>query len=219
MSKKALTGVVGLIVVELCLGFGGFGTGLWFPSFRGLNRRLTELNRDWNGTGSFRYSSPILTIGGHGAGEIAGATVGGWGEATVRQERADSLGSTLAAVIGGFEAGYPYSPIEPFWIRPVMDVNIGVWFVDAHSLEDGGSNFYRWFLGWQMGVTPAAEVMGRVRTGSEAYVGLFVKVGYTLPFIETQWSGSAGRPDFQMKGFNIRFGLRFGRLPLMPFRV
>lgn len=219
MSVKVRMSIVGLVSAGICLGFGGFGAGLWFPSFSGLNRRLTELNREWSGTGRFHYSSPVLTVGGHGAGEVADATLGGWGEATVRQEQADSLGSTMAAVLGGFEVGYLYAPVEPFWMRPMLDLNVGVWFVDAHSLEDGGSNFYRWFLGWQMGVTPAVEVMGRVRAGAESYIGMFAKAGYTLPFMETQWSGSAGRPDFQMKGFNIRFGLRFGRIALRPFRV
>ncbi|MEO0073578.1 MAG: hypothetical protein ABIK43_02800 [candidate division WOR-3 bacterium] len=219
MNLKARVIVTGFAIAGICLGFGGFGAGLWFPRFAGLNRRLTELNREWSGIGSFRYSPPLLTIGGHGAGEIAGITLGGWGDATVRQEQADSLGSTMAALFGGFEAGYPYSPVEPFWVRPLLDVDLGVWFVDAHSLEDGGSNFYRWFLGWQMGLTPAVEIMGRIRTSPDSYMGLFVKTGYTLPFMETQWSGSAGRPDFQMKGLNIRLGLRFGRTVIRPFRV
>jgi hypothetical protein len=210
------------VVLGTCLGFGGFGATLSFVDFDGVNRTLTDLSREWThnrSTDSFAYAPPTTWLGGHGGGEIGPVTLGGWGVATFQQPQSDSLGSDFASVTGAFEVGYVCSPDKHVWIRPCLDLAVGAAFFDGHSLEHGQSDFFRYFLGWQAGVAPGLELMGRIRYSTGSYAGLYVKAGYHVPFMRMQWSGDSDPPSFSLQGFQISAGLRFGRLEYRAYRI
>jgi hypothetical protein len=207
-------------------GYGGFDGTAAFVGVRGLNQSLTALNQnEWTGSGRFTYAAPTWWLGGHGAGQVGPLTIGGAGAASVAANHADSLGSEMGALRGSFDVGYPYSPVEYCWIRPCLDVGAVAWVIFCHSVEDGyiaGSseyNFSRWFAAWTFGAAPGVELMGRVRTGEESSFGAYVKTSYFIPLTRPDWYGDEPSPSFGPGGFLIQFGLRFGDLPIKPFRL
>lgn len=207
-------------LVSSCLGFGGFGATAGFADFAGLDERLTEHNRTWGGRESFRSSTPLWWIGGHGAGLVGDVTLGGWGVATARGASADSLEASLLGLMGGFEVGYAYSPVEYCWVRPCLDLGIGLSTHYAHSVESFSQpNFSRWYLEMSTGFAPGLELMGRLRYREVNYIGLFVKGSYSLPVIGPVWFGDADPPEFSFKGFSLHLGLRFGKLSARWMRI
>jgi hypothetical protein len=212
-------------LVAAAVGYGGFEATGSFVSFHGLNQALTALNQnEWNGQSSFEYSGPMWWLGGHGGAQVGVVTLGGSGAISVLANHADSLGSELLALRGEFEAGYPYSPIEQFWVRPCLDVGLATWLVYVHSVEGGllvGSsqpNYSKWFMAWTIGATPGVEVMGRLRWSPSGFIGLFSKAGYHIPVAGPEWFGDSGHPRFGLGGFAAQFGMRFGSLPYREFR-
>jgi hypothetical protein len=220
-------GAVGIMfTAAVCLGYGGFEVTGSFVDFKGLNQALTTLNQqDWNGSGRFTRTSPLLWLGGHGGGRAGIVTFGGSGAIAARASHADSLGSELLALRGNFEAGYPYAPAEWFWVRPCVEVGLAGWYVYAHSVEGGTlvgapqPNYSKWFAAWTLGAAPGLEVMGRLRSSRESYVGLFAKASYFIPATGPDWFGDVPPPQFSLSGFAIQVGMRFGRTPYGGFRM
>lgn len=219
-------GAVGvLFLVGTCLGYGGFEVTGSFVGVKELNQTLTALNQEWNGSGPFAHTSPLLWLGGHGGAQVGVVTFGGSGAITASASHADSLGSELAALRGSFEAGYPYAPTEWFWVRPCVDVGLAGWLIYVHSVESGilvGSsqpNFSRWFSAWTLGAAPGVEVMGRLSSSRESFIGLFAKAGYFIPVAGPEWSGDIPPPKFSLSGFTLQVGLRFGKTPYRAFRI
>jgi len=208
------------VLVSGCLGYGGFGTTLLFPDTDGLNRRFTELNRQWSGRGSFDAAPPLLAVGGHGAGTVGDFTLGGRGAATVARFQADAVTAEFAGALAFFDAGYAYAPFDYLVLRPSLELGGMVWAHYVHSRESfTDPNFSQWFLATSGGLLPGVEVMGRLPYGRYRYVGLFVKAGYYLSLYGPEWALDAGPPDFGMQGLTIHAGLRFGAMPVRPFRI
>ena len=220
-------GAVGIMsLATMCLGYGGFEVTGSFVGVKGLNQALTALNQnEWNGSGQFAYTSPLWWLGGHGGGQVGIVTFGGSGAITAGASHADSLGSELVALRGSFEAGYPYAPVEWFWVRPCVDVGLAGWLIYVHSVESGmlvgnlQSNFSRLFSAWTFGATPGVEVMGRLPSSRESFVGLFAKASYFIPVAGPEWFGDIPPPKFSVSGFNVQVGLRFGSVPYRAFRI
>jgi hypothetical protein len=213
-------GVVGvLFLAATCLGYGGFEVTGSFVGVKGLNQTLTALNQnEWNGSGKFADASPLWWLGGHGGGQVGIVTFGGSGAIGARASHADALR-------GNFEAGYPYAPVEWLWVRPCIDVGLAGWLVYAHSVEGGTlvgsfpSNFSKWYAAWTLGAAPGVEVMGRLPSSRESFVGLFAKADYFIPVAGPEWFGDVSPPKFSLSGFNVQVGLRFGRTPYRAFRI
>jgi hypothetical protein len=220
-------GVVGILfLATTCLGYGGFEVTGSFVEFDGLNQALTALNRDvWTGSGQFNQKSPLWWLGGHGGRQVGIVTFGGSAAIAARASHADSLGSELVALRAAFQTGYPYAPTDWFWVRPCVDVGFAVWYVYAHSVEGGtliGStepNFYRSFTAWTLGAVPGVEVMGRLPSSRESFIGLFAKADYFIPFAGPVWSGDDPSPKFGLSGFSVQVGLRFGGTAYRAFRI
>jgi len=214
-----------LLTVSLCSGFGGFGATGSFVDFEGLNQRFTKLNRDqppegWGGKDSFCMRAPLLWIGGHGGGFVDDMTVGGHGAVTVFTARVDSLSAEFAGLAGFFELGYRYAPVDFLWARPCLGIGGRTWVHYIHSHNSfSDPNFNRWFLAWNAGVLPGIELLGVMPNWRNNYVGLFVKASYFLPVLGPEWSLDADPPDFNLKGFDLHFGIRFGRLPSRTIRI
>lgn len=226
MNRTRIVVAAWILLTAAGMGFGGPGTTLSWLDYRDLDRILTEMNHKWLRRPSvqpFEHAPETWWLGGHGAGHVEPVTLGGWGMAHYSQQDVDSLGSDIAAVIGGFEAGYPWAPqhIDWFWLRPCLDLTAGGFFIAAHSLEPGQSDFFQWYAGWQLAVMPSLEVMGRLPYAGDAYVGIYLKAGYHLPFIAPQWYGDYddfARPDLSLRGFQVSTGVRFGRMAYRPYR-
>jgi len=226
MTRAGVAVVLVLAAATLGMGFGGFGGKGAFVDFEGLNRRLTQLNRGeppdegWGGSEAFELKPPLFWLGGHGAGFVRDFTVGGGGGLTARQARADSVSAEFGAGTGFLEVGYCYSPIQYFWVRPCAELSGAAWILYAHSRESFSEpNFSRWFVGWAVGAMPALELMGRLPYGFRKYAGLYVKGGYFLPFMSPQWYGDESPPDFDLEGWSIEAGVRFGRMPPRSMRI
>jgi hypothetical protein len=228
MIKAGAIGI--LFLAATCLGYGGFEATATFIDVRDLNQVLTDLNRNpppkgWNGSGQFTKTSPLWWLGGHGGGQVGAFTFGGSGAIGARASHADSLGSELVALRGDFEVGYPLAPVDWFWVRPCVDVGFAAWVIYVHSVEDGtlvGSlqpNFSRRFEAGTFGAAPGVEVMGRLPTSRESFVGLFAKANYFIPVAGPEWFGSSPRPKFGLNAFALQFGLRFGKVPYRAFRI
>jgi len=208
-------GVAGVLcLAAVCYGYGGFEVTSTFNGVGGLNQTLDSLNREWKGTGRFTHKSPLWWFGGHGGSQVGVVTLGGSGAATVRANHADSLGSELAAIRGNFEVGYPYSPVEWFWLRGCLEIGGAGCVIYAHSVENGlllgnfGGNFKRWYSAWIVSAAPGVELMG---TLPGSYVSLFTKASYAIPVAGPQWLGDRLPPAFSLGGFSIQIGLRFGQ--------
>jgi hypothetical protein len=201
-------------------GYGGFEVTASYVSVKDLNRLFTELNSECSGTGEFKGRTPLVWYGGHG-GSIAGpVSLGGRGALTARDDAADSLEAQMAGAMAGFEVGYPYGPRDWFWVRPCVELGGGAWVHYVHSRGAfSDPSFKRWFLAWTTGITPAIEVMGRVRYGGESFAGVFLKAGWYLPFGGPRWTGDDDPPAFSIEGFSLQFGLRFGRYPYRPIEI
>ena len=227
MRLTIRVGTIGILSLSaMCLGYGGFEVTTSFVDMRGLNQTLTALNQDeWNGSGKFTSPSPLWWFGGHGGGQVGIVTFGGSGAITVHAAHADSLGSELVALRGGFNAGYPYAPLKWFWVRPCVDVGAAGWLVYAHSVEGGvrvgGSqpNFSRFFSAWTLGAAPGVEVMGRLPSSRESFIGVFAKADYFIPLTGPEWFGDIPPPKFSLSGFNLQVGMRFGGTPYRAFRI
>jgi len=196
-----------------------------FADLDGLNQRLTELNtgdkpNGWKGNDTFRLSSPLWWIGGHGGGLVGNVTVGGGGAATMYNVSVDSIEARIYSVLPAFEVGYVYEPIEYLWVRPCLDIGGGVWASYVHSHESFSQpNFSRGYYSWTVGVTPALELMGRLRYSGNNIIGLYVKAGYFQPVYGPNWSGDADPPQFDLKGITVEAGLRFDRKSAGAFRI
>ena len=217
--RVGVAGVLGL--AAMCYGYGGFEVTAGFINFRGLNQKLTLLNQtpitedSWaGGSGAFTYKTPLWWYGGHGGAQVGVVTIGGSGAFTVRANHADSLGSELAAIRGNFEVGYPYSPVEWFWLRGCLEIGGAGCAIYAHSVENGvllgnfSGNFKRWYSAWIISAAPGVELMG---TLPGSYVSLFTKASYAIPVAGPQWLGDQSPPAFSLGGFSIQIGLRFGQ--------
>uniref|UniRef100_A0A7C4GBV4 Outer membrane protein beta-barrel domain-containing protein n=1 Tax=candidate division WOR-3 bacterium TaxID=2052148 RepID=A0A7C4GBV4_UNCW3 len=200
-------------------GYGGLGAGATFVEFAGLNRMLREHDSVWGGHDTFDIRPPLWSFSGHGAAEVGSLTIGGWGAFGFLSYQAESTGTELIAAQAAFEVGYPYAPVKEFWIRPCLDIGPGTWCHLIHSQEPGRSNHFRWHLGWVLAAAPGIELAARLRSAESTYVGVYVKGSYTFPFIPTEWYGDASPPDFVLKGLQVQFGLRFGRMAASPFRM
>jgi hypothetical protein len=215
--------VIGLLsLAALCLGYGGFEVTAAFVDFKGLNQDLTYLNQappdtGWGGHGEFTYKAPLWWYGGHGGEHVGPVTLGGSGAVAARANQADSLGSELAAIRANFEVGFPYSPVERVWVRPTLELAGTGLVIYAHSKENGAvvgnfsANFKRWFATWGIGAVPGVEVMGSLPVSTESFIGLFVKASYFIPVSGSAWFGDKNPPDFDLGGFAIQVGLRFGK--------
>ncbi len=220
-------GAVGIMsMAAMCFGYGGFEVTGSFVGVKGLNQTLTALNQnEWKGSGKFVGTAPLWWLGGHGGGQVGIVTFGGSGAIGARTSHADSLASELVALRGDFEAGYPYAPLAWFWVRPCLDVGFATWLVYVHSVEGGmlvGSSepdFRRWFSAWSLGAAPGVEVMGRLPSSRESFIGLFAKASYSVPFVGPEWFGDVSPPKFSLSGFNVQVGLRFGSVPYRAFRI
>jgi hypothetical protein len=210
----------------MCLGYGGFEVTSSFVDMKGLNQTLTALNQnEWNGSGKFASLSPLWWLGGHGGLQVGVFTFGGSGAIGARASHADSLGSELVAVRADFEVGYPYAPVDWFWVRPCVNVGFAAWLIYVHSVEDGmliGSpqpNYTRRFEAGTFGAAPGVELMGTLHSSRESYVGLFARVDYFVPVAGPDWFGYSPRPKFGLGGFALQVGLRFGSTPYRAFRI
>lgn len=217
-----------LFLVATCLGFGGFEVTGSFVRVEGLNQALTALNQEErDGSGQFAYTSPLWWLGGHGGQQVGVFTFGGSGAIGAGASHADSLGSELMALRVSFDAGYPYAPVEWLWVRPCVDVGLAAWLIYVHSVEGGtlvgdlNPNFRTRFEAGTFGVSPGIEVMGRVPSSPESFVGLFAKANYFMPVAGPEWFGYnlIPRPKFGLNGFALQVGLRFGKMPYRPFRI
>lgn len=218
-------GVAGLLcLAAVCYGYGGFEVTGGFVDFRGLNQRLDSLNQTpvpgdsfAGGSGRFTYRTPLWWYGGHGGAQVGAATIGGFGAAALRANHADSLGSEMVAIRAGIEFGYPYVPVEWFWLRGCLEVGGAGCAIYAHSVENGvllgnfSGRVKRWYSSWIVSAAPGAEVMGMLPTVPGSYVGLFMKASYVIPLARTQWFGDQPPPVFSLGGFSLQIGLRFGR--------
>jgi hypothetical protein len=221
LIRAAVIGVLAL--APFCFGYGGFEVTAGFVDFKGLNRDLTYLNQldsaagGIGGTGSFNYRAPLWWYGGHGGDHVGPVTLGGSGAFAARANQADSLGSELAAIRANFELGYPYSPVERAWVRPTLELTGTGMVAYAHSKENGAvvgnfsGRFKRWFAAWGIGVVPGVEVMGSLPISEESYIGLFVKTSYFIPVTRSAWFGDKNPPAFDLGGFALQIGLRFGK--------
>lgn len=219
--KRAIMLVLAGALAGSCFGFGGFEAGLSFPGYGGLNRRLTELNREWGGSESLGFAGPWPWLGGHGAGWAGDFTVGGRGAVTGYQTRADSLEAQGGGARLFLETGYAWSPVEQFWVRPVVELGGDALFFYIH---DTGSpfrdpDFSRWHVGWTLGVAPGLEVMGRLRHHIDRYVGLFAKAHYYIPVYGPDWYLDEEPAEFSLQGLHLQFGLRFGKMPPTRLRI
>ena len=217
-------GVAGfLCLAAVCYGYGGFEVTAGFVDFKGLNRDLTYLNQldsaggGIGGTGSFKYRTPLWWYGGSGGDYVGPVTLGGSGAIAARANQADSLGSELAGIRASFELGYPYSPVARAWIRPTLELAGTGTVIYAHSKENGAvvgnfsGRFKRWFAAWGFAAVPGVEVMGSLPTSEESFIGLFIKTSYFVPLGRPAWFGDKNPPDFDLSGFVLQIGLRFGR--------
>jgi len=161
---------------------------------------------------------PLWWLTGQGGGAVGSLTMGGWGAVAGLSPQADSVGTELLAVLAAYEIGYPYAPVDYFWVRPCLDLGVGAWLDWVHSLEPGQDNFSRWYLAWSMVAAPGVEVMGRLRYSEQPYVGLVVKASYPMPF-GGQKFGQPQPPDFRFQGLALQLGLRFGRMEPRTFRM
>ena len=216
MRHTIQTVIVGVVsVVALCLGYGGFEVTGTFNDAKGLNHTLDSLNQTWKGSGNFSYKSSMWWIGGHGGAQVGVVTVGGSGAATVRANHTDSLGSEMAAIRGNVEVGYPYSPVEWFWLRGCLEVGGAGCVVYCHSVENGvllgnfSGNLKRWYSNWMISAAPGVELMGTLPGTS---VSLFTKASYVIPVARLQWLGDKSPPAFSLGGFSLQIGLRFGQV-------
>jgi len=53
--------------------------------------------------------------------------------------------------------------------------------------------------------------MGSMPISDESYIGLFVKASYFIPVTRPAWFGDKNPPDFDLGGFALQIGLRFGK--------
>lgn len=220
-TQVVLITVLGLSAMSY--GYGGFDFTAGFPEFNGLKQHLDSLNQvplvdssGVGGSGEFTYNPPLWWYGGHGGGQFGVVSLGGSGAIAVRTNHADSLGCELAAVRADFEAGYPYAPVEWFWLRPCLGLaGTGV-VIYPHSVEYGYGLgnfrewFKRWYAAWTVNAVPGLEVMGALPTGQGSYVGLYAKAGYLIPIVGPSWSGDDAPPSFSLSGFALQFGVRLG---------
>jgi hypothetical protein len=218
--RAVAVGVMALVPV--CFGYGGFEVTAGFVDFKGLNEKFTYFNQadtpfGVQGSGSFKYRTPLWWYGGHGGEHVGPVTLGGSGAIAARANQADSLGSELAGIRATFEVGYPYSPVAQAWVRPTLEfAGTGV-VMYAHTKENGAvvgnfsARFKRWFAAWDMGFVPGVEVMGALPMSEESYIGLFVKTSYFLPITRPAWFGDKDPPDFDLGGVTLQIGIRFGK--------
>jgi hypothetical protein len=213
-----------LCLAAACYGYGGFEVTGGFVDFDSLNGKLSLLNQTpipedsfAGGSGRFNYRMPLWWYGGHGGSQVGPVTVGGFGAAAVRANHADSLGSELAALRAGFEVGYPYVPVEWFWLRGCLEFAGAGCVIYAHSVENGvvlgnfSGRVKRWYSSWTVSAAPGVEVMGMLPTLPGSYAGLFMKASYVWPFVGPQWFGDQPPPNFSLRGFSLQIGLRFGK--------
>jgi hypothetical protein len=209
-------------------GYGGFGVTATYLKTSGINRTLTELNRDpaeYGGRDSFVLDRPLWWLGGHRAGAIGNITLGGGGAATATTHRVDSMAAELVGIRGNFDAGFAYVPWDFLWVRPHVEVGFGGWFLYAHSVEEGAlfvTNPDVWHVlwGWTVGAAPGLEVMGRLRYGQEQYIALYTKANYFIPIGGPEvYSGEAEPPAFGLGGLSWEAGLRFGSAARPPFKM
>jgi len=208
-----------LIISGSVSGYGVLGGRCWFTNTGGLNHRLTELNQEWFGKGEFNFNPPFWWLTGRGTGATGPVALGGGGGVSFLSGKADSIGALMGGLWGDFELSYPRWINDFVLIRGGIDFGLNSWLVFAHSLEPGYSNLSRWFLNWEMFVSPTLEAMGRVMFNSGQYVGLAVRCGYWVPVIGPNWYGSDLPPDFRMRGLVLDIGLVLGRSVPRPLRI
>jgi hypothetical protein len=155
--------------------------------------------------------------GGHGGDHVGPVTLGGSGAIAARASQSDSLGTELAALRANFEVGYPYAPIGQAWVRPTLELAGTGLVTYAHTKENGAvvgnfsARFKRWFAAWDLGFVPGVEVMGALPLSEQSYIGLFVKASYFVPLTRPAWFGDKNPPDFDLGGFTLQIGVRFGK--------
>jgi len=214
-----------VILASGVYGYGGFGATLSFVDVTDLNQRLTELNtlpnpNGWNGSDTFKLKGPLWWVGGHGGGLVGDVTLAGSGAATLLNSGVDSLVFESGGVMGQFEVAYRYAPIENVWIRPCLDIGGQTWGCFVHSRESfSDPNFSRWFLNWSVTVQPGLDVTGWLRYQEEHMVGVFAKVGYSVPLYGPSWYGDESPPNFDIQGLTLSFGLRFDESKSGPMRI
>jgi hypothetical protein len=223
---KRITLLCWLVMATAASGYGGFGFSASYADLGGLDRMLSRLNREEaGGSGAFALSQPLWSVFGQGGGHAAWFTVAGTGALFARVAKADALKSEMVGVSGWLEGGYPYAPLEWFWVRPTVDLGGTGWYGYAHSLDRGffpgamKAKTARKYFGWVAGVAPGLEVMGRIRSGRTSFFGLFVKGSWFIPAIGPQCYGNAGEQDFTLSGFSVTAGVRFGRISERPLHI
>jgi hypothetical protein len=220
MIRAVTIGV--LTMAGFGFGYGGFEVTAGFVDFKAFNQLFTYFNQvdtpfGVKGSDSFAYRAPMWWYGGHGGDHVGPVTLGGSGAVAARAKQTDSLGSELAAIRASFEVGYPYSPIGQAWIRPTLELAGTGLVMYAHTKENGAvvgnfsARFKRWFAAWDLGFVPGLEVMGALPVSEASYIGLFAKGSYFIPVGKPAWFGDKNPPDFDLGGFVLQIGLRFGK--------
>lgn len=219
MAGRMLVGL--LLAAGLAAGYGGFELGGSLLDYSLEAHRLTELNREWRGTGQFRPSLPIAWLGGHLGGHTGPATIGGRGALAVRSMAADAVEVQFAGAQVALDLGLHFKPAWFLALRPGVELGGSGWVYYVHD-RDGpfnDPNFSRWFVGWTAGAMPAFEALGVLRRDVNRYTGLFAKVGYFFPVIGPEWYYDQPPPGLDLRGFHLQLGLRFGRLPPEYLRI
>jgi hypothetical protein len=208
-----------LAVVGLAFGAGGPEFSAAFPNLDDLNRRLAEVSLEFGGAVAPQREQPVLALGGHSLRHIGAVTIGGRGAVSASRADGDVVVSDLMLAWGTFEVGYPWSTAEFYWLRPCAEVQAGAWLDLVHSPQAllGDALHRRWFAGWSVGVVPSLEAMVRLRYLGTSYIGVYGSAGYAFTLVPAQYYGHRDPPDFDLSGFVLRAGLRFGSLTERDF--
>jgi hypothetical protein len=219
MAARLLVAVAA--VAALAQGYGGLEFGGSFRDYAPEARRLSELNRDWQGSREFSPSLPVAWFGGHGGGHAGPMTIGGRGALAYRSLAADSVEAQFGATQVALDIGWHHAPVSFLAIRPGVEIGGAGWAYYVHDrsspLRDPG--FSHWFWAWSVGVMPALELTARFARGDDRYTGLFVKAGWLFPVHGPTWYLDADPPPFDPGGFQLQVGVRFGRLPAQVLRI
>ena len=208
-----------LAVPVLALGYGGPVASFSFTSVTGLESRLRDVLDEFGGSGGVALGWPLAAFGGEGGGIAGPVSVGGGGMFFGERLQRNAMTAEFGGGTGFFELGYPWPAERFWWLRPYARLDGSGWAALAHrpgSYDDPEER--RWFVGWGVGVTPGLEGMVRLRYLETNFIGLFVRGGYRVPFVTTNWYGHLPSPDFDLGGFALEAGVRFGTLAERVFR-
>ena len=203
-----------------CYGFGGPEWVMAYPNFDALNNRLTAINDSFGGIDQVLHEQPLNFLGGHGAAHVGSVTVGGRGALGSSRAEGDAVTADLACATGAFEVGYPWAPVEYFWLRPCLELQAAGWvsLVRPSGSTWGDAAHRRWNVAWDLSVLPSLEAMARLRYLATHYIGVYASGGYNLPLFKPDYYGHRDPADFDLSGFVVRAGIRFGAMKERVFR-